>query len=337
MCNLHWSNEVALRGLVTATPHMDDASIDAGVPWHYGEPLKEQRLMSQSPVRIDLSHKEIVTVTGPDRLTWLNDLTTQDLLAPFTSTQALILSPHGHIEHDLHVISDEETVWLIVEPGTAETLSAYLLRMRFMLRVEIENRSADFAVVGASGWVEDSYPTWHSSPAFLNDFSDKYVEHRPESWQVTEFVIPRDMVSGALAGHDLVGTWAWEAARIRAGVPRLNFETDHKTIPHEVGLISAAVHLHKGCYRGQETIARVYNLGKPPRRLVQLEIDGSTNSLPAIGEKVFHEGVEVGTLTSVIQDFEHGPLGLAVIKRSTAQDVVLTVGEVVASQTIVVA
>ena len=67
---------------MTATPHMDDTHIDAGVAWHYGEPLKEQRLMSQSPVRIDLSHKEILTVTGPDRLTWLNDLTTQDLLAP---------------------------------------------------------------------------------------------------------------------------------------------------------------------------------------------------------------------------------------------------------------
>lgn len=321
---------------MTATPHMDDTHIDAGVAWHYGEPLKEQRLMSQSPVRIDLSHKEIVTVTGPDRLTWLNDLTTQDLLAPFNSTQALILSPHGHIEHDMHVISDAETVWLIVEPGTAQTLTDYLIKMRFMLRVEIENRSADYAVVGASGWVEDSYPTWHSSPAFLNDFSDKYVQSRPESWQVTEFIVPRDLLSDALNGHDLVGTWAWEAARIRAGVPRLNFDTDHKTIPHEVGLISAAVHLHKGCYRGQETIARVYNLGKPPRRLVQLELDGSTNALPARGAAVYEGETQVGTLTSVIQDFEHGPLGLAVIKRSTPPESVLVVGEVAAAQTVIV-
>lgn len=315
---------------------MDDTHIDAGVAWHYGEPLKEQRLMSQSPVRIDLSHKEVVTVTGPDRLTWLNDLTTQDLLAPFTSTHALILSPHGHIEHDMHVISDNETVWLIVEPGTAEALTDYLIKMRFMLRVEIENQSANFGIVGASGWAEDQYPTWHSSPAFLNDYSDKYVEHRPESWQVTEFVVPRDMISDALKGHDLVGTWAWEAARIRAGVPRLNFDTDHKTIPHEVGLISAAVHLNKGCYRGQETIARVYNLGKPPRRIVQLELDGSTNSLPAQGEAVFLGDTQVGTLTSVIQDFEHGPLGLAVIKRSTPTNETLLVGEVAASQTVLV-
>ena len=321
---------------MAAIPHMDDTHIDAGVAWHYGEPLKEQRLMSQSPVRIDLSHKEVVTVTGPDRLTWLNDLTTQDLLAPFSSTYSLILSPHGHIEHDLHVISDEETVWLIVEPGTAASLTEYLIKMRFMLRVEIENRSDDFAVVGASGWEHDAFPTWHSSPAFLNDFSDKYVEHRPESWKVTEFVVPRDMVSDALQGHNLVGTWAWEAARIRAGVPRLNFDTDHKTIPHEVGLISAAVHLHKGCYRGQETIARVYNLGRPPRRLVQLELDGSTNSLPAQGDPVFLGDTQVGTLTSVIQDFEHGPLGLAVIKRSTSIDETLTVGDVAASQTVIV-
>ena len=322
---------------MAATIHMDDAHIDAGVPWHYGEPLKEQRLMSQTSVRIDLSHKEIVTVTGPDRLTWLNDLTTQDLLAPFTSTQALILSPHGHIEHDLHVISEGDTVWLIVEPGTAAALTEYLIKMRFMLRVEIENKSSDYAIVGASGWAEDTYPTWHSSPAFLDDFSDKYVQKRPASWQITEFVVPRDFLNDALAGHDLVGTWAWEAARIRAAVPRLHLDTDHKTIPHEVGLISAAVHLHKGCYRGQETIARVYNLGKPPRRLVQLELDGSTNSLPAAGTEVFHGETQVGTLTSVVQDFEHGPLGLAVIKRSTPVDATLVVGEVSASQTEVVA
>jgi folate-binding protein YgfZ len=322
---------------MAATIHMDDAHIDAGVPWHYGEPLKEQRLMSQMPVRIDLSHKEVVTVTGPDRLTWLNDLTTQDLLAPFTSTQALILSPHGHIEHDLHVISEGETVWLIVEPGTAAALTEYLIKMRFMLRVEIENKSSDYAIVGASGWAEDTYPTWHSSPAYLDDFSDKYVQRRPASWQITEFVVPRDFLNDALAGHDLVGTWAWEAARIRAAVPRLNLDTDHKTIPHEVGLISAAVHLHKGCYRGQETIARVYNLGKPPRRLVQLELDGSTNSLPAAGTGVFHGETQVGTLTSVVQDFEHGPLGLAVIKRSTPVDITLVVGEVSANQTEVVA
>lgn len=324
---------------VTATPHMDDTSIDASVPWHYGEPLKEQRAMAMGEVWIDLSHKGIVTVTGVDRHSWLHSLLTQEIIADIDSTHALILSPHGHIEHDLHIVNSEDTVWLIVEPETADALTKYLDSMRFMLRVEVANVTEQFAVVGASGYAtDDRFPTWHSPKVFVRNsgVSDRYVAERPESWEVTEFIVPRDMVAEVLAEKNLVGTWAWEAARIRAGVPRLNFETDHKTIPHEIGLITAAVHLNKGCYRGQETVARVYNLGKPPRRLVQLEIDGSTNELPVVGSPVHLDGTEIGRLTSVVQDYEHGPLGLAVIKRSTPTDAVLTVGGVSAAQTPIV-
>ena len=324
---------------MTAIPNMDDTSVDAPVPWHYGEPLKEQRSMSTSEVWIDLSHKGVVTVTGIDRHSWLHSLLTQEIIAEIDYTHALILSPHGHIEHDLHIVNDEETVWLIVEPDTAEALTKYLDSMRFMLRVEVANVTEKFAVVGASGFVTDNrFPSWHSSNVFNRNskVSDRYVIDRPESWEVTEFIVPRNMVADVLADKKLVGTWAWEAARIRAGVPRLNFETDHKTIPHEIGLIGAAVHLNKGCYRGQETVARVYNLGKPPRRLVQLEIDGSTNDLPVIGAPVLLDGNEIGRLTSVVQDYEHGPLGLAVIKRSTPMDAVLTVGGVSAAQTRIV-
>lgn len=324
---------------VNATPHMDDTHIDAGVPWHYGEPLKEQRAMSMGDVRVDLSHKGIVRVTGADRHTWLHSLLTQEIDADVPSTQSLILSPHGHIEHDLHIVNFDDGVWLIVEPGTAESLTAYLDKMRFMLRVEVENVSEQFAVVGASGHVtDDRFPTWHSPAVFNADgtVTDRYVAKRPEAWRVTEFVVPREQLAAVLAEQPLVGTWAWEAARIRAGVPRLNFETDHKTIPHELGLISAAVHLNKGCYRGQETVARVYNLGKPPRRLVQLEIDGSTNDLPAVGSPVELDGKVVGRLTSIVQDYEHGPLGLAVVKRSVPTDAVFTINGVSASQTPIV-
>ena len=136
--------------------------------------------------------------------------------------------------------------------------------------------------------------------------------------------------------QDRVGTWAWEAHRIRAGVARFGFETDHRTIPHELGLITPAVHLQKGCYRGQETVARVYNLGKPPRRLVQLLIDGSTNEVPALGTPIFADGVEVGRLTSITQDYESGPLGLAVVKRNVPLDATLLVGDVAAAQTPIV-
>ena len=153
---------------------------------------------------------------------------------------------------------------------------------------------------------------------------------------MSEVIVPRDELATALADHPSVGTWAWEAHRIRAGVPRLHLDIDTRTIPHEVGLIAAAVHLNKGCYRGQETVAKVYNLGKPPRRLVQLLIDGSTNELPELGSAIFFGDKTVGTLTSIVQDYEFGPVGLGVIKRTVPLDTVLDVAGIAASQVPVV-
>jgi folate-binding protein YgfZ len=324
---------------MTAIPHMDDTSIDAAVPWHFGEPFKEQRELVAGRGRVDLSHRGVVTVTGPDRKSWMHSITTQDFESPVTHLTSLILSPHGHIEHDIHVAEFNETIWISCEPGTVNELIHYLESMKFMLRVEVTDVSDQIAIVGAPGWIEsDTYPVWHSSEAFVNGSTanDKYVATRPADWKVSELFVPRTELEEVLNQETQVGTWAWEAHRIRAGVPRLNFETDHKTIPHEVGWIGSSVHLNQGCYRGQETVARVYNLGKPPRRLVQLELDGSTNDLPAVGDAVLLDGKEVGRVTSVTQDYESGPLALAVIKRSVPTDAVLTAGTVAASQTVIV-
>lgn len=320
--------------MTTAMPNMDTTSPDSTIPWHYGDPFKEQRELVAGRGRVDLSNREVVTVSGPDRNSWLNSLTTQEMLTPYKSTQSLILSPHGHIEHDLHAIDDGEVTWLIVEPGTANSLTEYLNSMKFMLRVEVSNKSEDFAVVGAPDWIETSFPTWHSPASYVNFHNDPYVTSRPAPWKVSEYIVPKSQLTQELDVP--IGSWAWEAHRIRAGVARLNFETDHKTIPHEVGLIGPAVHLNKGCYRGQETIARVVNLGKPPRRLVHLELDGSTNELPSKNDEVKTEDQVIGRITSVIQDYESGPVALAVIKRNVSPELVLTVNEVSASQTSIV-
>ena len=324
---------------MTAIPNMDDTSIDAGVPWHYGEPLKEQRSLVAGHGRVDLSHRGVVTVSGVDRKSWLHSITTQDFESPQEHLTSLILSPHGHIEHDMHVTDDGATTWISCEPGTVNDLMNYLESMKFMLRVEIKDVSSEYAIVGVPGWISsEKYPVWHSSDAFTvgSNLTDKYVAQRPADWKVSELFVPQNELAEVMAQDAPVGTWAWEAHRIRAGVPRLNFETDHKTIPHELGLIASSVHLNKGCYRGQETVARVYNLGKPPRRIVQLELDGSTNELPVLGDLVLWDGKEVGRVTSVTQDYESGPLALAVIKRSVPTDVVLTAGTVSASQTVIV-
>jgi folate-binding protein YgfZ len=297
---------------------------DAGVAAHYGDPYREQRGLVDGVGAVDLSHRPVVRVSGPDRLTWLHSLTSQHLetLPTGVATEALILSPHGHVEHHLALVDDGEAVWAHVEPGTAEALVGYLESMRFWTKVEVEDVSAAFAVV--------HLPAGTSTP--VPDVP------RRATLAGTDLFVPRpDLVSVVEAAGDPAGVWALEALRVAAGRPRLGLETDHRTIPHEVGWLETAVHLDKGCYRGQETVARVHNLGRPPRRLVLLHLDGSDSVLPEPGAPVLLDDREVGRVTSCARHYELGPIALAVVKRSVPIDAALVAGGVAAAQEVVVA
>jgi tRNA-modifying protein YgfZ len=298
-------------GAVPADPP-DDA-----VAAHYGDPLREQRHLAAGDGVVDLSHRGVVTVTGPDRLSWLHSLTTQHLeaLPPGASTEALILSPHGHVEHDLHVVDDGQTTWLSAEPGTAEALVKFLDSMRFLLRVEVCDITADWAVVWRPAAAPVEELAW-TSPA-EGEFAGREVYVRRDQ-----------LASYVAAAGDPAGLWAYEALRVAARTPRLGFETDHRTIPHEVGWLTHAVHLNKGCYRGQETVARVQNLGRPPRRLVFLHLDGGQEVLPPHGAPVEYEGRQIGFVTSSARHHELGPIALALVKRTTPADAPLLAGGV---------
>ncbi|MGN6334284.1 MAG: CAF17-like 4Fe-4S cluster assembly/insertion protein YgfZ [Motilibacteraceae bacterium] len=293
---------------------------DAGVAAHYGDPLREQRLLEHGEGVVDLSHRGVVRVTGPDRLSWLHSLTSQHLTAlpAGESTQALVLDPHGHVEHHLSLVDDGESVWAHVEPGSAAALVAYLESMKFWTQVEVADVSADYAVV-----------------------HEPVREPHPEHVAVVDAVgravlVPRAELVAHAGDRPLAGIWALEALRIVAHQPRFGLETDHRTIPHELGWIGPAVHLDKGCYRGQETVARVHNLGRPPRRLVLLHLDGSVDVLPPHGAPVELDGRTVGTVTSSARHHELGPVALAVVKRSTPVDAPLLAGGVAAAQEVVV-
>lgn len=324
---------------------MSAEGLDAGVAAHYGDPLKEQKLLEEGLAVVDLGNRGVVTVTGPDRLTWLNSLSTQKLddLQPRRSVEALLLSPHGHVEHDLHVVDDGTTTWLVVESSTTADLVTYLDRMRFMLRVEVADVTADWAVLGEPvgresvdgeplAWV-DPWP--RTSPVSVAYGSPDDV-HPGLGWAWREVLVPRGDLAAALADRPRAGTWALEALRVAAGRPRHLHETDHRTIPHELDLLRTAVHLQKGCYRGQETVARVHNLGRPPRRIVLLHLDGSGHTLPAEGDELRNGERVVGRLTTVVRHHELGPIALAVIKRNTPADAVLDAGGVAASQDVLV-
>ncbi|MEU1626934.1 glycine cleavage T C-terminal barrel domain-containing protein [Streptomyces sp. NPDC020096] len=302
---------------------------DEGVAAHYGDLFREQRALAAGTGFVDLSHRGVVTVSGADRLSWLHLLITQHVseLPPQQATEALILSAHGHVEHALYLVDDGTTTWIHVEPGTQGELLAYLESMKFFYQVE----TAD---------VTDAYAVVHLPAGSIVEV--------PSGWAVREVAYGRDVFvpraeleSFAEQAGPAIGVLALEALRIEAHRPRLGLETDHRTIPHEVGWLETAVHLNKGCYRGQETVARVHNLGRPPRRLVFLHLDGSEVKLPGHGAPVRlaedgAEGRQIGFVTSSARHYELGPIALALVKRNVPADAVLLADTVPANQEVVV-
>ncbi|RHA44651.1 CAF17-like 4Fe-4S cluster assembly/insertion protein YgfZ, partial [Cellulomonas rhizosphaerae] len=321
------------------------------------DPTAEQRALARGGAVVDQSHLGVVTVTGPDRLTWLHSITSQDLtgLPPRTSTELLVLSPQGHVEHVAGVVDDGETTWLITE--TPVELAAWLNRMKFMLRVEIVDATDDWAAIGepvdAEGTADEPI-TWRDPWPTVAPGGTRYgpaADEHPgadRDWRLV--LVPRAELATQIAAREatgwrLAGTWASEALRVEAWRPRASHEADHRTIPHELDWLRSAVHMNKGCYRGQETVARVHNLGRPPRRLVMLHLDGSGHLIPVAGAEVREvvdgePGRVVGHVTTVARHHEIGPVALAVVKRSVPEDALLVVdGDadvVAASQEVVV-
>jgi folate-binding protein YgfZ len=292
--------------------------VDRDVAAHYGSFNAEQRTLENGDGFVDLSHRDVVRVSGPDRLTWLHSLTTQHLeeLAPRVWTGVLILSPQGHVEHAFFGYDDGESFTAHTEPGGGGPLVEFLDRMRFMMRVEVADVTAELAT------------TWRPSSSGEGPYAGY------------EFV-PRDQLTAyADAAGPACGLWAFEALRIARGEPRLGLDTDHRTIPNEAGWIGPAVHLDKGCYRGQETVARVHNLGRPPRRLTLLHLDGSENRLPTVGADLLlgDPGSEkvVGFVGTSARHYELGPIALAMVKRNVPVDAPLTVEGMPAAQEVVV-
>ncbi|MER5788043.1 folate-binding protein [Streptomyces sp. NPDC001980] len=303
--------------------------VDEGVAAHYGDLFREQRALADGAGFVDLSHRGVVAVTGEDRLSWLHLLLTQHVseLPVGEATEALILSAHGHIEHALYLVDDGTTVWAHVEPGTQEALIAYLESMKFFYRVEVADRTADFAVV-------------HLPAGSIAEAPEGAVVR--ETAYGRDLFLPRaDLEAYAEKAGPAAGLLAYEALRVEHHRPRLGFETDHRTIPHELGWIGTAVHLQKGCYRGQETVARVQNLGKPPRRLVFLHLDGSDVHLPPHGTEIRvadegEDGRKIGVVTTSVRHFELGPVALALVKRNVPADARLVAGETAAAQEVIV-
>ena len=358
-------------GAVASAP--DDP--DQAVPAHLGDPGREQAALAEGRAACALA-RDVVTVTGPDRLSWLTTLSSQVLtsLEPGDGgAETLLLDAQGHITHALAALDDGRTLWLVTEAGSGEELATFLDSMRFMLRVEVTERP-DVMALGALGEglealaraARDTAPDSPAAPdssdaqagaaetggaepqgSLIGLWRDPWPgvveggtsydvgEDRPHPGQEYRgglVLVPAQSVNAVAGtfltagkGRRLAGALAWEALRIEAGRPRRAREADARAIPHELDWLRTAVHLTKGCYPGQETIARTLNLGRPPRRLTVLQLDGLVGDLPRPGASVRMGERVVGAVTSVARHHELGPIALALLRRAVPVDEQLTV------------
>ena len=344
---------------------------DELVPAHYGDPLREQRLL-ESAAAVTVLARDVVAVTGADRLSWLTTLSSQvltDLTPGDGGVETLVLDAKGRIVHALAALDDAETLWLVTEAGRGPALVEFLERMRFMLRVEVSVRD-DVAVVAALGEglerletaisavaddaddAEDSddsegsassaFPTvclgvWRDPwPGVVEGGTSYDVgltrAHPGSNYRAGLALVAEDALGAVVDAflavapeRGLAGSSAWEALRVEAGRPRWAREADERAIPHELDWLRTAVHLTKGCYPGQETVARTLNLGKPPRRLAILQLDGLAGALPEPGAVVRLGERAAGVATSVVRHHDLGPMALALLRRGVPADAALAV------------
>lgn len=327
-------------------------SPDTGTAWHYGDPFGEQRAAITTAAVIDRSTRSVIAITGEERLTWLHTISSQHIaeLADGRSAENASLDVNGRVE-DHFVLTDlAGTTWIDTEPSRGPALLGFLKKMVFWAK-SAPRDGAELAVLSLIGpkapsilrSIEIDVPEAPYDAVPLGADTTGFVRRMPWPSRTDSFdlLVPRADLEEwwarlVVAGAHEAGSWAYEALRVEAVRPRVGRDTDERTIPHEVGWIGGvsefgAVHLDKGCYRGQETVARVHNLGKPPRRLVLLHLDGSADGRPETGDDVTFGGRNIGRIGTVVDHFELGPIALALIKRSVPQDTTLDAGPCAAS------
>jgi folate-binding protein YgfZ len=332
-----------LSGAVAA----QDGTPDAAVPWHFGDPFAEQRAAARTVTVVDRSHREVLAVTGEDRLSWLHLVISQHVtgLRDGAGTEALVLDSQGRVDTHLLLAHAGENVWLDTEAGASATgarggtqsLHEYLDAMRFWSKVDVVDVTAERAVLSVVGPETAALldRVGLSAPEEPYGVAGGAVVVRRMPWPGTDaadLLVPRAELGDWWArltegGARPMGSWGFEALRTEARRARFGVDTDERTIPHEVGWVHVAAHVAKGCYRGQETVAKVHNIGRPPRLMLLLHLDGSADGLPETGDPVLLGERTVGRVGTVAQHHELGPIALALVKRSVPVDAALIAGD----------
>jgi len=253
--------------------------------------------MPTTALRVAARPREFVAVRGPDAASYLQAMVSNDVegLAVGEACEALLLTSKARVIAPLVVLRRaEDDFLLLTEPGLGERVQRTLVRSRFAKQCEIE-------------------PEEHTSTVVLGD---------AHGIPTVDYGVPAVEVLDAEKLEPTMGAEELELLRIRAGTPRFGREIDDRVLPAEAGLEERAIDFEKGCYIGQEPVARLHYRGKPNRRLRGLRL-----SAPAAhGDQLFLGDREVGTIGSSCLSPAHGPIALAIVRREAADGERLAVG-----------
>lgn len=273
---------------------------------HFGNPLLEQRKLLAGDAFVERVDQRILRVSGPDARSWLHSLLSQDIinLQDGESTEALLLSPQGHVEHQLKILIQGEAVLIAIPANKLAQLREWFEKMRFRSKVSIEETELrSFGMFGAA-----PVGAWQDPFSMRRKTS---VSYNPNRSSFAYF----EIFAGQAPAKEPAGLMAWQGLRIAAGRPDIA-DVDEKSLPHEFDWLLSAVHLSKGCYRGQESVSKIHNLGHPPRRLALLNLENG-DDLAATSDLVFYQEKQVGKIVAAALHYELGSIALALLARNT--------------------
>lgn len=294
----------------------------------------QYRVLREGAGLIDRSERGKLLVSGPDAATFLQGQLTNDVeaITPGEGCYAALLDRKGHTQADMRVLRlASDRLWIDLEPEAAETVNRHLSLYRVGQEVEIADRTEDCAILSIVG---------PGAPAIsgAGSLSPEHAHHELKLADTTCRAVATDLgldlicaaadakrVVAALleAGAERVSEQAAEIVRVEAGRPRFGREMSAATLPQEAGIDDRAVSFTKGCYIGQETVARLHYKGKPNRHLRGLRLDQPVADRDPIklGDR------ELGQVGTAVISPALGPIALAVIRREAEPGARVTVGD----------
>ena len=291
---------------------------------HYGNALAEHAALRSNAAVFDLGFRSRLCLAGADRAEFLHGQVTNEVksLVPGAGCYAALVNARGRMQSDLNIWRLQDELLLDFEPGMAALVTARLEKFIIASDVQVLDASPHFGhlsvqgpraeqVVAALGLLLE-VPAQLFSSAAQSDatLGQLYVMNLPRTG-TTGFDLFAPHASIAAIADKLIaaargvggcaaGWQALEWARVEAGLPRFGADMDETTLPPEAGLESRAISYTKGCYVGQEVIARIRTYGQVARRLCGLRLADDLAALPARGEKLFKDGKEAGFITTAI-------------------------------------